>query len=117
MTLPSDTYSIGKKAKRGSAVDEVVEPARAHGQAGDDLAPVDALARAGDDAAGDQIDERLGDDVRVDAEVAPVPEEAEHLVGHPAQADLQRRPVVDDARDVAGDALRGVADLARAGTR
>ena len=106
----SHTYSIGKKAKRGFAVDQVVESARAHGQAGHDLARVEALARAGDDAALDQIDERLGDDVRVDAEVPPVAEEPQHLVGHASQADLQRGAVIDEARDVAGDALRRVAD-------
>jgi hypothetical protein len=41
----------------------------------------------------------------VDREIAAVAQEAQHLVRHPAEADLQGRSVVDEPRDVARDLL------------
>ena len=87
------------------AVDEVVQPPAADREAGDDLAPLPRLAPAGEDAALQQRDDPVGDDVGVDTEVAPVREVLERGVGDAAEADLQRRAVLDDAADVAGDPL------------
>ncbi len=47
----------------------------------------------------------------MDAEIAPVPEMAQRLVGDAPQPDLQGRAVVDDRGDVARDALRDLAGL------
>jgi hypothetical protein len=41
----------------------------------------------------------------VHGQVSPVPQVLQHLVRHSAQPDLQGGPVVDEARDVAGDLL------------
>jgi hypothetical protein len=92
------------------AVDELVQPTRTHGPAGDDLAGTVGLADARDHAALDQLDEGLGDDVGVNAEVAPVGKVAKHLVRDASEADLERRAILDDARNVAGDSLSHCAD-------
>src|SRR4030095_16082102 len=87
------------------AIDEVVEPAASHGHARHHLPGVQALARPGHHPALDEIDDRLGDDGGVDAQVAALPEEAQHLVRHAPETDLQRGAVLDDPGHVAGDAL------------
>ena len=92
------------------AVDHVVETPRAHGHAGHDLPGVQGLPRARHDAALHEVHDRLGDDVGVDAQVAAVAQEAEHLVRDLPEADLERRAVLHDARHVAGDALGGGAE-------
>ena len=78
-------------------VEQVVEPPGAHRPAADH--------GAGDHAPLDQVGDGLGDHLGVHGEVVPVPQVLEHLVGHAAQTDLQGRPVVDEAGDVAGDLL------------
>src|SRR5262249_2305722 len=82
-------------------IDEIVETPRAHGPAGDDAARPVRLAGARDDALVDQVDEGLRDHVGVDAEMAPVPQVAEHGVGHAPEPDLDGRAVADDACHIA----------------
>src|SRR5262245_26541346 len=91
-------------------IDEIVEAPRAHGPAGDDAAWPVRLACARDDALVDQVDEGLRDHVGVDAEMAPVPQVAEHGVGHAPEPDLEGRAVADNACHVARDPLRRLAD-------
>jgi hypothetical protein len=76
-------------------IDEVVEPTRAHREAGDN--------GACDDACGHQIRDRLRDDIGVDRQVVPVRQMSQHLVRNAAEADLERRAIVDEPSDVACD--------------
>src|SRR3954470_16456499 len=95
ITAGSQTCSIGWNAKRSSSSTRSYSPARAHRPARHDTAR--------DDARGDQVDDRLGDHVGMDREIAAVEQVREHLVRHATDADLERRTVVDQPRDVGGD--------------
>ena len=87
------------------AVDQVVQSPGTHGEAGHDLVALARLPPPGEDALLQQRNDRVGDHVRVDAQVPAVGQVLERRVGDAAQADLQRRAVLDDAADVAGDLL------------
>ena len=104
----SQTWSIGQEREPRVVIHEVVEPPRPQAVAGDDPVAVERLAAAGHDAGLHQIDHAVGDDVAVDAEVAAVLEVAQGLVRHAPEPDLQRRAIVDDGGDVAGDHLGGL---------
>jgi hypothetical protein len=80
------------EGKAGIVVDEVVEPARAHREAGHD--------RPGYDARRDEVRHRLRDHVRMDRELASVGQVSQHLIRDTAQADLERRAIVDEPSDV-----------------
>lgn len=95
----------GLEREQRVAVDDLEQPARAEGVAGDDAPALQALAPAVDDALVEQRHDGVGDGVGVDAEVAPVLQVPQRLVRDAAGADLQRRAVVDGAGDVARDAL------------
>jgi hypothetical protein len=86
-------------------MDEFVEPARANAEARDDLARMQRLVTSSDHALLDEIEHGIGDDVRVNAEVLAVMQVLQRLVGNAPKIDVQRRAVVYDLRDIAGDAL------------
>jgi hypothetical protein len=73
----------GLEAEQGVAVDQVVELAAAHGEAGDDLARLMRLAAPGQDAFFEQRDDGVGDHVAVDADVRAVGQVLERFVGDP----------------------------------
>src|SRR5215475_10675683 len=47
----------------------------------------------------------------MDAEIAPILQITQRLIWNTPQSDLQRRTIVNDRGDIAGDALRNIADL------
>ena len=69
-------------------IHEVVEPPRPQAVAGDDPIAMARLAATRHYAGLDQIHNAVGDDVAMDAEVAPIREMAQRLVGDAAQPDL-----------------------------
>ena len=93
------------EAEQRIAVDQVVEPLGAQGKAGHDLVALAGFPAAGHYALFQQRNDRVGDDVGVDADVLAVRQVLQRRAGDPAQADLQRRAVLDDAADVARDSL------------
>ncbi len=100
--VPGDLHRVADVLDRvhGEAVvglEHVVEPPGAHRPAADH--------GPGDHALVDELGDGLGDHLGVHGQVTPVLEVLKHLVGHPAQPDLQGRPVVHEARDVARDLL------------
>ena len=87
----------------------------------DDLAAVERLALAGDDAGLDQVDDGVGEHLGVDAQVLLVLEELEHGLGDAADAELDRRAVLDQGGDVLADlpgvVVRLAADAPRSAAR
>ena len=95
-------------------VEKIVEPARADGEARDDLAGMQRLVAPGDDALLDEIENGVGDQVGVNAEIAAMVEMLQRLVRNAPEIDMQRGAVLDDLRDVAGDPFgHGVGGLMR----
>ncbi len=90
-------------------VDEVEEPARAHGLRDVHAAAVDALAGAGDDAALDQRDAGV-DQQRVQREIAVIAERLQHRLGNRADADLHGGAVGHQRGHVTADGALDVAD-------
>ena len=78
MTNGSFTYSVGLKENERIVVYVVVESLGAHGEAGDDLAPVRGLLCPGDDSGLDEVDDGVGDDFGVDPQILLVHEELDH---------------------------------------
>ena len=87
-------------------VDVVVEPPGSHAEAGDDLALIERLAAPVDGARLDQLDDGVGEHLGVDAEVLLVLEVRHHRLRNRADAELDRRVVLDQGGDVFADLAR-----------
>ena len=103
------------KLEQGIVVDQAVKAVRPHAEAGDDLAGMQCLAPAGDDAAFDEIDKSLCYHIRMDSEIAAMAQKFQCLIGNAAEIDMECRAIVDDFRDIAGNArgdlIRGLMDI------
>ena len=80
----------GLEEKERVAINDVVKPTGADGETGDDLAALLGFFASGQDAFLQQRNDRIGDHVGMNAEVTPVLQVLQGLVGNPPQANLQR---------------------------
>ena len=94
----------GMELDQRVVVDEVVEAAGAGDERGNRAPGMDSLEPIGDDAALDQIDQPIGKHLGVDAELVLVGQPSQDSIRNPANPQLQRRAVLDEAGDQLADA-------------
>ena len=117
-TAAEFTSSTGSIANVGVVGDPRPQLGGAGGEGGHRLPVVEALVRVGDAAGRDQVDVGVAQELGVDPELAAIAQEAAHHHRHVAEPELERGAIVDQRRDVRGDAARDVVGLRcrRAGT-
>ena len=93
----------------GAVAGPPVDPLGADRRGAHHPAAILRLARAGDHAGRMQLGHLVGDQPAVQPEVPMVAQRAQHRGRQPADPDLDRVAIRDQARDVGGDPLRRVA--------
>ena len=79
----------------GIIINKVHQAARPHEKAGDHLAAIAGLAGPGNDSPLDEVDHPIGKHFGMDPQVMPIGQRLQRGIGNGADAQLQRRPILD----------------------
>ena len=76
-------------------IEKVHQAVGPHDKTGDHLAAIAGLAGPGNDSPLDEVDHPIGEHLGMDAQVTPIGQRLQRGIGNGADAQLQRRPILD----------------------
>ncbi len=82
----------------GIIIQKVQQATRPHNKAGDDLAAIARLAGPGNHSPIHEIEHPVGKHFAMHAQVTPIGQRLQDGIGNSADAQLQRRPILDQVR-------------------